>query len=116
RGDAFVVERRARRALPLEGTLLDAQAAREHLGAEAVDEEARLAIEIAAGHRGDEVADEADRRRRLEKHRRLAGGDLARAEARGGALRRVAAEHARIGDLRRHARAGVPVVALHAAL
>jgi hypothetical protein len=116
RGDAFIVEGRARRALRLERPLLDVHTRREHLLAQAVDEEAGLAIEVAAVHRGDEVADQADRDRRLEQHRRLAGGDLARAQARGGALGGVAAERTRLGDLRRHARAGIPVVALHQAL
>src|SRR5207253_938029 len=83
RGDAFVIERRARRPLAFEGPLLDLYTRREHFLAEGVEEEAGLAIEVAAVHGGDEVADEADGRRRLEEHRRLARGDLACAQARG---------------------------------
>src|SRR5207248_2796631 len=92
---------------------LDVDAAREYLLAQAVEEEARLAIEVAAVHRGDEMADQTDRHRRFEEHRRLAGGDLARTKARGGAARSVAPERTRLGEARRHARARVPVVALH---
>src|SRR5438105_7190261 len=115
RRDAFVIERRARRALALEGSFLDLHVARKDFLAEAVDQKAGLAIEVAAVHRGDEVAEEPDRRRCLEQYRRLAGGDLAPAQARRRALRRIAPERARLGDLSRHARGRVPVVALHQA-
>ena len=44
------------------------------------------------------MPDQAERNRRLEQHRRPAGGDLARPEARGGAQAGVPAELARVGQ------------------
>src|SRR4051812_29936646 len=115
RGDALVVERRAGRALRLERPLLERELRRKHLLAEAVEQEAGLSIEVAAVHRRDEVAEEPAPRRRIEQHGRLTGGDLAPAEARCGALRGIAPERARPGELARDAGARIPVVALHQA-
>src|SRR3954470_4741096 len=73
RGDALLVERPARHAARLERALLDPHQRRKHLLAQAVGEERGLAIQVAAVHSRDEVADEADGYRRLEQYSRLAG-------------------------------------------
>jgi hypothetical protein len=116
RRDAFIVEGCARGTLSLEGPLVDLHVAREHFLAEAIHEEAGLPIQVAAVYRRDEVAEKPDRDRRFEKHRRLAGRDLACTQPCRGALRGIAAERLGLGDLARHARSRIPVVALHEAL
>ena len=62
----------------------------EDLLAERVEQKGGLAVQAAAARRRHEGADEPRRDRRLEQHRRLAGGDLARAQARQRAPARVA--------------------------
>src|SRR5207302_4766450 len=116
RRDAFLVERRARHPLLLVRALIDAHQRREHLLAEAVDEERGLAVQVAAVHGRDEMADQLHRRRRLEQHRRLAGRNLARAKARHRALAGIAPQRLRLGELRGRAGGAEPVVALHEAL
>src|SRR6185312_15118472 len=113
RRHAFLVEGSARHRPGHVRALLDIYERREQLLTETLRQERGLAIEIAAIHRGDEVADELECHRRLEQHRRLAGGNLARPQAGERALAGVAAEHHGIGKLFRAARCAVPVVALH---
>src|SRR2546428_600373 len=116
RRNALLVERRAGHPLLLVRALVDAHQRREHLSSEAVDEERGLAVQVAAVHGRDEMADQLQRRRRLEHPRRLAGRNLARAEARHRARAGVAPQRLRLGELRARAGGAEPVVALHQAL
>ena len=76
----FVVERRAAARAQEVRLLAQAHVRREHLLAERVEQERRLAIQAAAGHRLHEEADEVGGFRRFEQHRAFERAELARAE------------------------------------
>ena len=65
-GHAFVVERRAAACAQQMRLLADVHVRREHLLAERVEQERRLAVEAAAGHRVHEMPDQVGGLRRLE--------------------------------------------------
>ena len=113
RRGALLVERRAREAPWDVRPLLHGDEGREHLAARGLEQERGLAILAGAADRTDEVPDQATRHLGHERHRRLARRQPAGAESRQRAAARGAADSGDRLELRRVARHGVPVVALH---
>ena len=113
RPHTFVVERRAAQTARQIGHLVDADAGREHGLTDAVQQETRPPIQATAAHRAHPMSDQTRGDARLEQHRHLTGGNLARTQPRDGALASAPAQ--RLGGLQGVGRAGdaVPVVALH---
>ena len=86
RRDAFRVEARAGEPLAQVRRFAQLHERRKYLPAHAVEEEGGLAVQAAAAHGGNEVADEALGDGRLEQDGRLPRRNLARAHALRGAL------------------------------
>src|SRR5205085_12426851 len=91
-GDAFAVERARARAAAAVGVLTDDYVAREQLFREPVEQKAGAAGDGGAGHRADQMADQAGADARVEDHRHGAARGLARIEALHRTLRGAQAE------------------------
>ena len=95
------------------GPLLHLQERRKDLLAGRVQQERGLAVLAGAADRADEVSEQAARHVGREGHRDLAGAEPARTEPRHSAYTCGAADGGDGFQLRRVARDGEPVVALH---
>src|SRR2546421_274881 len=113
RGGALLVERAAGEAFADVGPLLHLQERRKDLLAGRVQQERGLAVLAGAADRADEVSEQAARHVGREGHRDLAGAEAARTEPRHSAYTCGAADGGDGFQLRRVARDGEPVVALH---
>src|SRR6185369_12398488 len=85
-GDAVAVEGGAAQSALDVRPFADLDEFGHHLLAEVVEQEGRLAVERAAAGGMDQAAEQPGGERRLEKHRELAGLDLAPAESGDGAF------------------------------
>ena len=113
-GHALAVEGGRTEAARQERQFRDPEPVREHLGADAVEQEAGLAIQRAAADRADIGADQRTRHFRREQYRHLAGRQLPRLHPRQRALGGLAADGLGRLQVRLRQRDVVPMVALHA--
>ena len=110
---AFAVERGAGQRAAQMRLLVDPHVAGHHPLADPIDEEARLAVEVRAADRRDEMADDPSRDVGFVEHGRGAGVELACPEPADGALRGGHADPRRGLEPIRVASGRVPVAALH---
>ncbi len=113
RGHAFGIEGGRAQAARQERALVDREPVREQRLARTVDEEAGLAIQRAAGHGPDEVADQGARDFGGEQHRIRARRHLPRGQARHRALGGAATDGRGRFQVLRGQRIAVPAIALH---
>ncbi len=112
----FAVERGTGQPAQQVGKFLDGEPFGQDLLAQFVEQEARLAVEVAAADGHDQVPPEPGRRIGMEQHGRVAGADLAGTETGYCAFHRLVGDALRAPQPGEGAAGGVAVVPLHVAI
>ena len=112
----FPIKRGAGEPSQQVGEFLDGEPFGQDLLAQLVQQEARLAVEVAAADGHHQMTPETSRRIGMEQHGCMAGGDLAGTEAGDGALHRLIGNALRAPEALQGTAGGVAVIALHVAI
>ncbi len=113
---AFAIKRGAGEPPQQVGELLDGEPLGQDLLAQFVQQEARLAVEVATTDGHHQMTPQPGRRIGMEQHGCMAGGDLAGTEAGDGAFHRLIGNALRAPQPLQGTAGGVTVIALHVAV